>query len=213
MKLINEILHDKKQGIDCTEDESAYIKGWLRETIIKPEDGSQQVLEEIQLLFPIEYGEYLSESATPSPLPENIKGDELVSPEVLAEIREYTNLPIMLTIHPFPDNHSFAVRGKHCDFTELTKYVEVYLHPTPGNEQRSQIWPEKITAAEVEAGVKWSFAVCFEIARRYNEYKEATETEVTRLKDLLNSLQGMQPWITDRELQEKFTSVMNQINQ
>lgn len=67
MKLINEILFDKQQGIDCTEDESAYIKGWLRETTIRPEDGSQQVLEDIQLLFPLEYGEYLDEmEAAPS---------------------------------------------------------------------------------------------------------------------------------------------------
>lgn len=66
MKFINEILYDKKvNDIDCTEDESAYIKGWLRDTIIKPEDGSQQVLEDIQLHFPLEYSEYLGEIEEP----------------------------------------------------------------------------------------------------------------------------------------------------
>ena len=61
MKPITEILFDKKHGTDCTEDESAYIKGWLRETIICINDGSQQIIEDIQLLFPLEYDEHLTE--------------------------------------------------------------------------------------------------------------------------------------------------------
>jgi len=50
------------RGEDCTEDDSAFIKGWLRETAI-PGDGSQQKLEDIQLLFPIEYGEVIDEQS------------------------------------------------------------------------------------------------------------------------------------------------------
>lgn len=62
MDTIYGILERKKQGADCTESESAEIKGWLRETIILPESGDVQILEDIQELFPLEYGEYLDET-------------------------------------------------------------------------------------------------------------------------------------------------------
>jgi hypothetical protein len=67
MKSINDLISDKKNNIDCTEDESAYIKGWLRETVIQPENGSVQTLADIQIYFPLEYGEYLDESERENP--------------------------------------------------------------------------------------------------------------------------------------------------
>ena len=53
-----DVIERKKQGIDCTEAESAEIKGYLRE-LKMPEE--QQIVAVIQLLFPIEYGEFLDE--------------------------------------------------------------------------------------------------------------------------------------------------------
>lgn len=50
------ILQRKREGIDSTEEESAEIKGWLRE-LKMPSD--QKIVAEIQELFPIEYGEFL----------------------------------------------------------------------------------------------------------------------------------------------------------
>ena len=58
---IKMIISRKRQGIDCTEQESAEIKGWLRELRMV---GDQDVESEIQELFPIEYGEYLDEILT-----------------------------------------------------------------------------------------------------------------------------------------------------
>ena len=56
--VINNIIERKKQGIDCTEEESAEIKGFLRELKLPDE---QAIVAEIQSLFPIEYGEFLDE--------------------------------------------------------------------------------------------------------------------------------------------------------
>ena len=53
------IIERKKKGIDCTEAESAEIKGWLRELKLPSE---QSIVSEIQLLFPQEYGEFLDEN-------------------------------------------------------------------------------------------------------------------------------------------------------
>lgn len=79
MRFINEILYDKKiNGNDCNEEESAYIKQWLLNTIIDHEDGSQQVIEDIQLLFPLEYGEYLDMAEHPQ---QTVKEDSVVSLE------------------------------------------------------------------------------------------------------------------------------------
>jgi hypothetical protein len=58
MNNIYDIIERKKQGIDCTEDESAEIKGWLRELKLPFE---QPIVSEIQELFPLEYGEFLDE--------------------------------------------------------------------------------------------------------------------------------------------------------
>lgn len=59
MKNIIKIIKRKKQGIDCTETESAEIKGWLRQLNISK--SKQQMLYDIQEYFSLEYGEYLDE--------------------------------------------------------------------------------------------------------------------------------------------------------
>jgi uncharacterized protein (UPF0335 family) len=56
--IVKGIIERKKQGQDCTEEESAEIKGYLRE-LKSPSE--QSIVAEIQLLFPQEYNEYLSE--------------------------------------------------------------------------------------------------------------------------------------------------------
>lgn len=61
MELIKSILDNKRKGIDCSESESSEIKGWLKETLLSVSDGSTQVERDIQMLFPLEYGEYLEE--------------------------------------------------------------------------------------------------------------------------------------------------------
>jgi len=53
------IIERKKIGTDCTEKESAAIKGYLREYKLPNE---QPIVSEIQLLFPLEYGEFLDET-------------------------------------------------------------------------------------------------------------------------------------------------------
>jgi hypothetical protein len=59
------IIERKKQGIDCTEAESAEIKGWLRELKLPFE---QPTIAEVQLLFPQEYGEFLDEVQLKEPI-------------------------------------------------------------------------------------------------------------------------------------------------
>jgi hypothetical protein len=56
-QIILEIIERKKKGIDCTEAESAEIKGYLKELKL-PEE--QVLVAEIQELFPQEYGEFLN---------------------------------------------------------------------------------------------------------------------------------------------------------
>lgn len=52
------IIERKKQGTDCTEAESAEVKGWLRDIEIPFE---QPTFNEVKELFPIEYNEFLEE--------------------------------------------------------------------------------------------------------------------------------------------------------
>jgi hypothetical protein len=59
MNEIKIIIERKRQGIDCTEQESAEIKGYLRELKMV---GEQSIVAEIQELFPLEYGEFLDEA-------------------------------------------------------------------------------------------------------------------------------------------------------
>jgi hypothetical protein len=61
---ILQILLDKRNGEDCTEEDSAEIKGYLRELKL-PEE--QPLVAEIQELFPQEYGEYLTEEESGAP--------------------------------------------------------------------------------------------------------------------------------------------------
>ena len=58
---IKDIIDRKKNGIDCTEEESAELKGFLKEFIPLPQSGDVKLIEEIQELFPLEYGESLDE--------------------------------------------------------------------------------------------------------------------------------------------------------
>jgi hypothetical protein len=64
---IKEIIERKKNGVDCTEEESAELKGFLKEFIPLPNSGDIQMIEDIQLLFPLEYGEVLDEWENLSP--------------------------------------------------------------------------------------------------------------------------------------------------
>lgn len=45
------------------------------------------------------------------------------------EVRQYSDMEIIITDTPIPSNHLFAVRGEFCDFYETSKYVTVYLKP------------------------------------------------------------------------------------
>ena len=58
MRTILEIIERKKKNIDCSEEESAEVKGWLREL---RNVGDQKIEADIQTYFPIEYGEWLDE--------------------------------------------------------------------------------------------------------------------------------------------------------
>lgn len=56
-KEVRKILNRKQMGIDCEEHESGYIKQWVKHTTPMPGSGEQQILEDIQVCFPNEYGE------------------------------------------------------------------------------------------------------------------------------------------------------------
>lgn len=58
MDIIREIIIRKENGVDCTEAESAEIKGYLREYKLVEESA---IVSTIQNLFPQEYGEALDE--------------------------------------------------------------------------------------------------------------------------------------------------------
>ncbi len=51
------IIERKKQGLDCSEAESAELKGYIKEYLSNPNFGSTEVAEDIETLFPLEYGE------------------------------------------------------------------------------------------------------------------------------------------------------------
>lgn len=60
MEDIKAIVNRKKQGTDCTEEESAEIKGFLKENV-QIGTGQVELIAEIQEHFPLEYGEALDE--------------------------------------------------------------------------------------------------------------------------------------------------------
>lgn len=49
--------------------------------------------------------------------------------KTIKEIRQYSDMEIIVTDTPIPNNHLFAVRGEFCDFYETSKYVMAYLKP------------------------------------------------------------------------------------
>lgn len=57
---IENIIRRKELGFDCTETESAEIKMFLKE-LVQVNTGQVQLIERIQLNFPLEYGEALDE--------------------------------------------------------------------------------------------------------------------------------------------------------
>lgn len=65
MKNIEDILYSKSKGFDCTEEESAEVKHWLKNTILQIGSSDIEIHSKIQLLFPLEYGEYLDECRIP----------------------------------------------------------------------------------------------------------------------------------------------------
>lgn len=59
--LIKEILHRKAKGIDCTEDESAKLKGFIKKTDNSSEWDDNMIRLYIAEYFPIEYSEAIQE--------------------------------------------------------------------------------------------------------------------------------------------------------
>ena len=61
MKIIAGILARKRSGNDCSEEESAELKMFIKETIVQIGTEDVKLIEEIQELFPQEYGEAIDE--------------------------------------------------------------------------------------------------------------------------------------------------------
>ena len=57
---------NKKVGRDCTEDESAQVKMFLKEYFAEPNSDDEQIIRDIQLYLPCEYGEAVDEFETKS---------------------------------------------------------------------------------------------------------------------------------------------------
>lgn len=58
---IQSILVRKMAGKDCTEQESAEIKQWVKSTLVRVGGWKIEVIEDIQKHFPLEYGEAIDE--------------------------------------------------------------------------------------------------------------------------------------------------------
>lgn len=56
-KYLQGIIKRRQEGLDCTEGESAEIKGYIKETFLVVEDGSIEIDEMLQELFPQEWSE------------------------------------------------------------------------------------------------------------------------------------------------------------
>lgn len=61
MSLIDQLILRKKLGGDCTEEESAEIKSYIKEHLVSVNYGDIDVINDIQMLFPLEYGEAINE--------------------------------------------------------------------------------------------------------------------------------------------------------
>lgn len=62
-KLIKDIIKRKQKGVDCTESESAELKGFIRENLMAGNGNieSMDILDSISILFPLEYSEACEE--------------------------------------------------------------------------------------------------------------------------------------------------------
>jgi hypothetical protein len=54
---IKELIENKKNGIDCSEEESCAIKRYIHDTLLVVGNGSIDIDEELQQHFPLEWGE------------------------------------------------------------------------------------------------------------------------------------------------------------
>ncbi len=61
MKQIKEIIEREKQGSTCTEEESAAIKQWIKNTHIVPGSEEENIYNDIAYFLPCEYGEAIDE--------------------------------------------------------------------------------------------------------------------------------------------------------
>lgn len=61
MKLINEILERKIFGQDCTEQESAELKGFVRQQHMRIGEPNPELVKQIEELFPCEHDEAITE--------------------------------------------------------------------------------------------------------------------------------------------------------
>lgn len=89
---ITSIIEKKRDGVDCTETESAEIKGWLKDTLLSVTDGTVLIEREIQNLFPQEYGEYLDEVEENNNSNCNIKIIDGLLSDINAYKEDITNL-------------------------------------------------------------------------------------------------------------------------
>jgi len=55
-----------KAGRDCTEDESAQVKMFVKEYLAKPNSDDEQIISDIKAYLPNEYGEAMDEFETKS---------------------------------------------------------------------------------------------------------------------------------------------------
>jgi len=105
-----------------------------------------------------------------------------VSNDVEMEVREYTNLPILLTKDKFPDNHLFVVRGKHCEFTECTNTVFVYIYD---NEKTVNSHDELVKQNEM---LKKALNTILNLGRPNGDYAAAFSKTKTIANNALNTL-------------------------
>ncbi len=93
---IIEILKRKKKGVDCTEAESAELKGFIRKIITNRKKGLAELKEEtirfdkIRVLFPIEFGEATDDIETIKRILEYLRQEinaERISQEEIFELQ------------------------------------------------------------------------------------------------------------------------------
>lgn len=60
------ILIRKKQGTDCTEEESSIVMGYIKNNFVQIGSGQSQILEDIAELLPLEFGEAVDQMEGPA---------------------------------------------------------------------------------------------------------------------------------------------------